>query len=196
MGKITRTVGVMKKVKRYAPLSVLKTLYQSLVNSRLCYGIKCWGHACSKLITTQKKAIRVMANKKINSHTSPLFKTHNILKLPDLFKVNCLKMHYRIERELAAPVFRSLHTRNWEVHNHNTRQREIRIIKPNFQTNKDCFRFSLPNLLVEMPSHLLEPVHSVSLPTFANNIKRYFVNQYWTVCTQSPCQPCGRLPLY
>ena len=64
-GKVSRTVGVMKKIKRYAPLFVLKTLYHSLVNSRLSYGIKCWGYACSQLVTIQKKAIRVMCNKKV-----------------------------------------------------------------------------------------------------------------------------------
>ena len=147
MGKITRTVGVMKKVKRHAPLSVLKTLYQSLVNSRLCYGIRCWGHACSKLITTQKKAIRVMTNSKTNSHTSPLFKHNKILKVEDMFKLSCLKMHFKIEREVSAPIFRSIHTRNWEVHDHNTRQRVIRVIHPNFRSNINCFRFYLPMLI-------------------------------------------------
>ena len=172
----------------------MKTLYQSLINSGLSYGVKCWGYACSQLTKIQKKAIRVMANRKINSHTSPLFKQHNILKLPDLFKISCLKMHYRIERGLAAPIFRSLHTRNWEVHNHFTRQRDIRIIQPNFQGNKDCFRFYLPNLINEIPSNLLESVYTASLSTFSYHLKRYFIDQYWSVCTQSPCQPCGRLP--
>ena len=186
----------MKKVKRYAPLTVLKTLYQSLINSRFSYGIKCWGYACSHLETIQKKAIRVMANAKSNSHTSPIFKRHNILKISDLFKLNCLKMHYRIEHGLAAPIFRTLHTRNWELHDHRTRQRVIRVIHPNFQSNKDCFRFFLPNLISnELPSELLEPLHNVTLPTFSFNIKKYFLEQYWTICTKTPCQPCGRLPL-
>ena len=186
----------MKKVKRYAPLTVLKILYQSLVNSRFSYGIKCWGHACSALTTIQKKAIRIMTNSKRNTHTSPLFKRHNILKLSDLFKVSCLKMHYRIERELAAPAFRSLHTRNWEVHHHNTRQREIRVEQPNFQSHKDCFRFSLPHLLAEIPNDQLEPIFSVSPLTFAKKIKWYFIDKYTTECNQFPCQPCGRLPHY
>ena len=137
-----------------------------------------------------------MVNEKINSHTSPIFKTHNILKLDDLFRLSCLKMHYRIERGLAAPIFRTLHTRNWELHHHNTRQREIRQIQPNFQSNKNCFRFFLPELLTDLPGELLEPLHNVTIKTFSFNIKKYFIAQYRAVCTQSPCQPCGRLPLY
>ena len=195
-GKISRTIGVMKKIKRYAPLSVLKTLYQSLINSRLLYGVICWGYASSQLLTLQKKAIRVMTNSKLNTHTSPLFKTNKILYINDMFKLKNLKMHYRIERGLAAPSFRTLHTRNWEVHNHFTRQREIRIMAPNFQQNKDCFRFNLPTLLNEVPISLLERIHNVTLPTFAHHVKEYFLNQYQMVCTQTPCQPCGRLPLW
>ena len=185
----------MKKIKRYAPQPVMTTLYQSLINSRFSYGIKCWGFACSNLITVQKKAVRIMANRKLNSHTSPIFKTYNILKLEDLFKINCLKMHYRIERGLAAPIFRTFHTRNWELHIHNTRQRDIRLIHPNFESNKNCFRFFLPKLLTELPGELLESLYNVSIKTFSNHIKKYFIDQYWSVCTKSPCQPCGRLPL-
>ena len=196
LGKITRTVGVMRKIKRYAPFSVMKTLYQSLINSRFSYGIRCWGFACSQLETIQKKAIRVMANRKSNSHTSPIFKSNSILKLPDLFKLSCLKMHYRIERDLAAPIFRTFHTRNWEVHDHNTRQRVIRIIEPNFKRNKDCFRYSLPKLLIDLPGNLLEPVYTASLRTFSSHLKQYFIDLYPSTCLKTPCQPCGRLPLY
>ena len=194
-GKISRTVGVMKKIKRFAPPAVLKILYHSLINSRLSYGIKSWGFVSSKLLTLQKKAVRVMTNRKSNSHTSPLFKENKIIYVTDMLKLNCLKMHYRIERNLAAPIFRSLQTRNWEVHDHFTRQREIRIMAPTFQRNKDCFRFYLPILINELPSSLLESIFSVSLPNFARHVKEYFINLYRTVCTNVPCQPCGRLPL-
>ena len=86
-GKLTRTIGVMKKIKRYVPPFVMKTLYQSLINSRFSYGIKCWGYACSQLITVQSKAVRVMVNAKLNSHTSPILKNNRIHKLPELFRL-------------------------------------------------------------------------------------------------------------
>ena len=194
MGKISRTLGIMKKIKRFAPLLAMKSLYHSLVHSRLTYGIKCWGFAHSKLEVIQKKAIRIMTNKKSNTHTDPLFKTNKILKVGDLFRLNCLKMHYRIERDLAAPVFRTLHTRNWEIHNHNTRRQDIRIMHPNFQSNTDCFRFFLPRLLNEIPSELLERIHTSSICTFAYHLKEYFFQQYPTVCLKHVCPQCGRLP--
>ena len=193
IGKISRTVGMMKKIKRYAPSNVLKTLYQSLVNSHLTYGIKCWGFAHNQVMPIQKKAIRVMTNSKTNSHTSPLFKHNKILKVEDMFKLSCLKMHFKIEREVSAPIFRSIHTRNWEVHDYNTRQRVIRVIHPNFRSNINCFRFYLPLLINEVPSALLERLHTCSLATFSYHVKEFFLNQYRSVCEKRPCQPCGRL---
>ena len=183
----------MKKIKRFTPTEVLKTLYQSLINSHLTYGIKCWGYAHAQLEKTQKKAIRVMANKKSNSHTAPLFKQYFILKIEDLFKLNCLKMHYKIEKEIAAPVFRSFHTRNWEVHAHNTRQNHIRVMHPQFERNRDCFRFYLPTLLNEIPSELLQLIHTCSFKTFEWHMKKYFIDQYSAVCLKHICPQCGRL---
>ena len=107
-GKISRIIGVMKKIKRYAPPAVMKTIYQTLVYTRLNYGIKAWGFAHHRVYTIQKKAIRVMDNKKVNAHTDPIFKQHNLLKVEDIFKTSCLKLHYKIENNLVAPYISSL----------------------------------------------------------------------------------------
>ena len=135
-GRISRTLGVMKKIKRFAPPQVMKILYQSLILPHLNYGIKAWGFAHSKVFNIQKKAIRIMTNRKINSHTDPIFKDEKLLKVEDIFKLNCLKMHHRIENESCAPYFSSLIVRNWTVHHYATRAREVRVIHPNFQTPK------------------------------------------------------------
>ena len=41
--KISRTLGVMNKLKRYLPFSAMKLMYDSLVLSQLQFGISCWG---------------------------------------------------------------------------------------------------------------------------------------------------------
>ena len=65
-GKISRTLGIMKKIKRFAPPEVMKTLYQSLILPHLSYGIKAWGFAHKNVFNIQKKAVRIMANKNFN----------------------------------------------------------------------------------------------------------------------------------
>ena len=44
----------------------------------------------------QKKAIRIIDNKKYNEHTDPIFKNLKILKLEDVKKYNLLKLAYEI----------------------------------------------------------------------------------------------------
>ena len=58
------------------PYAALRSLYFSLIHSRLQYGIEAWGNSNSihKLLRVQKRAIRVINNnKKYRHHTDPLF---------------------------------------------------------------------------------------------------------------------------
>ena len=68
--------------------------HSNLLDSQLNYGNLIWGQNVNtiKLLTIlQKKALRLMNFKPRNFHTSPLFLTLNILKLPDkIILENCL----------------------------------------------------------------------------------------------------------
>ena len=193
--KISRTIGVMKCVKRFAPPEVLKILYQSLILPHLHYGIGAWGSAHAKVFNIQKKAIRIMANSKMNAHTFPIFRENKLLTVEDIYKISCLKMHYRIENALSAPYFSTLRVVNHDTHTHNTRNRTLRFFEPKLKTHQDCFRFSLPKILADIPDSLLEGIFNVSIQTFKNKLKFFFIRKYPLVCLQYPCQPCGRLPL-
>ena len=67
----------------------LKTLYDSFILPHLNYAILTWGFSCSRIFKLQKKSIRIISLSKYNSHTEPLFKTNNILKVEDIFQLNC-----------------------------------------------------------------------------------------------------------
>ena len=66
----------------------------------LIYGITLWGNApkihLTKLITIQKKIIRMVSAAKYSAHTEPLFKTLNILKLEDVYPHQILKLCLQI----------------------------------------------------------------------------------------------------
>lgn len=84
------------------PLHILQSLYYSSVHCHLNFGILAWGHATSagRIHKLQKRAIRLVCNKPYRYHTDPLFRTLNILKLNDLYKLNvCLFMFdYKYQR--------------------------------------------------------------------------------------------------
>ena len=65
------------------------TLYFAMIHPHISYGILAWGNATQttlkRTMTLQKRALRTINNVSYNSHTDPLFKKSNILKLNDLF---------------------------------------------------------------------------------------------------------------
>ena len=73
---LSRICGVLSRLKHYAPVLILKIIYNSLFLSHLNYGITAWGLNVGPRIynTLQKKAIKYISNAKYNSHTTPVFK--------------------------------------------------------------------------------------------------------------------------
>ena len=59
----------------------LLTIYNSLITPYLNYGLLAWGSQIDKLFKLQKKAVRIITNASFNSHTDPLFKQLNLLKV-------------------------------------------------------------------------------------------------------------------
>ena len=73
-----------------------KTLYYSLVYPYLNYGILLWGNTYKKYLhkleISPKKPIRTINRAMYNEPSSPLFKKCNILKLQDIYKLQCCKL--------------------------------------------------------------------------------------------------------
>ena len=67
--KISRSLFAIKQAKVFLPKESLTTLYFSLINSHIVYGILAWGHAkhdiLNKTQLLQKRALRAIHNKKI-----------------------------------------------------------------------------------------------------------------------------------
>ena len=55
-------------------------LYKSLIASYLNYGLLLWGKESHKVLTLQKKVIRLISNSSYISHTNPLFIQHKLIK--------------------------------------------------------------------------------------------------------------------
>ena len=89
--KISKFNGTLCRIKHYVPGRILKTLYNSMIESHLRYCILAWGFESNRIAKLQKKAIRTISNAKYNAHTEPLLKKLKILKVSDLFSVSCLQ---------------------------------------------------------------------------------------------------------
>ena len=78
----------ISRVKTKFPFSARKAIYTSLAQSHLIWGAAITGATpisnLKKLESVQNKLIRNLCNVKYNSHTQPLYHTHNLLRAGDL----------------------------------------------------------------------------------------------------------------
>ena len=83
--KMSRTVGLICKLRHFLPRRTLLTIYRSLVAPYLTYGLMAGGQAyksyLEKLLKLQKRALRFIYFSERNQHAIPLFIDASVLLL-------------------------------------------------------------------------------------------------------------------
>ena len=59
--KISKTVGILNKLRSFLTSDVLQTIYNTLILPHLIYGILAWGRHTNVIHKIQKRAIRIIA---------------------------------------------------------------------------------------------------------------------------------------
>ena len=86
--KMAKAIFAINKVKHFLPHIALRSLYLILVQSHIIYGIQLWGNGnTKKLEILQKRAVRIINNSGHKSHTDPILKSENILKIADIHQL-------------------------------------------------------------------------------------------------------------
>ena len=100
-------------------------MYVPLVafSSHLNYACQVWGQNISdtsKTFILQKEAIRIITFSDFNAHSSPLFKELQVLKLPDIIKLqNCILVHNVLNCKTPLHL-RTMFIESKTKHNHYT----------------------------------------------------------------------------
>ena len=80
--KISRSLGVMCKLRNMLPSKAVPVLYYSMIHPHLLYGIFIEGNTCEKylkrLITLQSKAVKVLGGGRWQDHVSAYHSQLNI----------------------------------------------------------------------------------------------------------------------
>ena len=103
--KLTRSIGILNRLKHIFPRKILLMLYNSIVQSHISYCISIWGHSPGRIAKLQKKAVRIITNSKYNAHTEPLFKYFNLLNVQDLYILQILKLYYKAVNSILPKYF-------------------------------------------------------------------------------------------
>ena len=203
--KISRSVGIMYKLKHYMNSKMLKNIYYSLIFSHIVYAIQIWGSACStvmeKILVLQKKAVRIMSK-----HddvltfsgplvsTNPIFKKLEILKVEDVFNFHILKFIYMCLNQSTPQNFHSWFIPNYNIHSYNTVSNTTINMRNYFEienvetTNNihiergrlvnygaKLLKVLGPNLWNSVP---LKIRNAENIFLFKKNLKLYYVNKY------------------
>ena len=167
--KISRTLGIMNRLKHELPSIILKLMYDALIMSHFQYCITSWGYSCYRLFKLQKRAIRIVTLSKYNAHTDPLFKLNKLLKIEDIFEIQCLKFYYKYRKAILPKYLIDMFSENRDVHNHNTRQTShLHHGVTRTASARNCVRYSLPVLIDNAPNDVLQRVLTHSIDGFAS----------------------------
>ena len=123
--KLNRSIGILYKTRNYCPLQIRKTLYFSIFNSYLSYGLPVWGQSkqiyLDRIKKIQKKAIRAITFSDSRAHTSPLFKNLKILNVTDLIKLKIASLLWDLDKKTLPHSLSTYFTKANSMHEQNTR---------------------------------------------------------------------------
>lgn len=124
--KVSKSIGILRYVKRKLPENILRSLYYSLVHPYYEYCNIVWAVKNSvcvqKLTITQKKAIRVITNSSWHAHTHLLFRRLCILKILEIHKLQVACFMFKVNNGCAPTYFMNMFVTNDSTHSHFTRQ--------------------------------------------------------------------------
>lgn len=170
--EISKNIGVLYRLRGLIPLWLKTQLYNTLVYSRLCYGILAWGTTnktnYKRLIVLQKRVLRLFAN--FHGHyadlrTGPLFVQYSMLKADQIYYMKLLQA---IHKE-------NLHGK----HNGNSSIYPLRCAKihtPKLRTNygRQSSLFQRTDILNKVGDHI---DFKCSRNIFKTQAKEYLLNQ-------------------
>lgn len=191
---MSRTIGVMGKLKHTVPPNILKTIYNTLVFPLFNYGILSWGCNCQKLFRLQKKAIRIIAGASYNAHTDVLFKNLELLKVADIYSLQGIKFCYKFHNRLLPQYFlTNLITFHSEIHHYETRgASNFRIPNLKHSFVKNTIRYRIPVIYNNCPLLIKQKFSTHSLQGLTKYTKSYYLNTYNFICHNRECFVCNR----
>lgn len=123
--KISKSIGILKKVAPFLNRTTLFMLYNSFVLPYLSYGNIIWGCAASthisRLFLLQKKALRIICNTNRLAHTNDLFLHNRILKIADINIYLCAQFVFKLHHHLFPTAFSNAFRITPIAHAHQTR---------------------------------------------------------------------------
>ena len=148
--KVSRSIGVLNRLKNFLPLAMLRILYNAIILRHFQYLLFTWVFNPGRLNQLQKRAIRVITNSKYNAHVESLLNRLNLLRLVDIFKINLLNMFHKFKYNQLPHYLTTMLFDSEKLHAYNTRSNRV-LATPcsNLYGTEKCVRYHLPTLIID-----------------------------------------------
>ena len=175
--KISKVIGILKKVKQSVGTYILRNLYFALIYPYFTYGNITWAANYKSnldcLIKLQKKIIRIMSNSGFNDHTEPIFRELYIMKFEFLNKFLTGLFMFKIMNNLLPAFCQDLFIVNQDIHHYDTRQKHnLHIFRYRVNTSLFSIKINGPRIWNELPISLRT---LSSLYAFKSKLKKLYM---------------------
>ena len=100
-------------------------------------GYFCVGRIVSVYSYCKKRIMRLITNSNYIARTDPIFKTLNLLKLPDLYRLQLYKLYYKMKKQTVPTYLKNIITK--VIIPYNTRNSFLKFpIARHENTRKTC----------------------------------------------------------
>ena len=158
-GKISKVIGILKKVKQSVGTTILRNLYYALIYPYFTYCNVTWAANYRSnldcLVKLQKRIVRIISNSNFNEHTAQIFCDLHIMKFESIHKFVTGVFMFKTINNLMPNFMRDLFVENQNIHDYDTRQKHnIHIF--NYRTNIKFFSIKSNGPIVwnEIPHHI------------------------------------------
>ena len=182
LAKFSRGIGILTKIRHYVNSSILVQLYYSLIYPFLTYEVLAWGDTyktnLQKIITSQKRAIRIITFSGINDHWSPLIKKLSILKFFDLVQFYIALFAFDYHTNKLPPIFNHYFIPISTIHHYNNRlASKSSYSLPKIKTNYGKFSSKFQSAFIwnKTPDNF----KSLNRNSFKKKLKINYTANYW-----------------
>ena len=169
--KISKSIGIIFRIRSLIPRTLLRNLYFSIVQPYFLYCLPAFASTyhthLDPLIKLQKRAVRAISVAGYLDHTDPLFLRNKILKLNDQYKHSLACYIY------SHPNLLNEHSRS---HTYLTRNRDTPL--PNFSRLRSTDQSIIRNSLIVWDSIPPNIKTCRTLNNFKVQYKNFLLNQY------------------
>ena len=175
---ISKSIGIINKLKFLLPHTTLFLLYNSLVLPYLTYCNIVWANCgatkLDPILLLQKRALRICTGSTFLAHTDPLFLKLETLKVTDVHILQVAIFMFKYINKQLPTSFNNYFCYNSTIHSYPTRISEnFHLINPKLLITHKTIRHHGPDLWNNLPNIIKS---RLTLYSFKATLKRHLIS--------------------